>query len=214
VIVFVPAYDGATNANRAVAQDLPAAAHRLLGADATREALLDALAAHEGPLFAMAHGSNDRLRAHAHRTALEAADAPVLGCRAAFAFACHTSAWLGREFAREGVTWWGYIKEVTAPDHREPFRSLFVAIFSWVYQTFATTVSIEDRRDALVYLKQMCDEAAISVDEAAEADPLLDVMETVQSLRDIWQLLHVWSAHAESAQTHPHAPPIIPLRGL
>lgn len=214
MIVFVPAYDEATRANHAVASELPGGTCSLLGTGATREALLGALEQHAVSVFAMAHGKPERLRGHDGAAAIEATDAPALAGRCVFAFACHTSASLGRDLASHGVTWWGYIKEVTAPDPRDVFRRLFVDIFSWIFHAFDGAGSHEERRAALVHLQRMCDEAAHVVDQAAEADPLLDVMETVQSLRDIWQLLHIWPAHAEVAQSHPYAPPVVSRHGL
>ncbi len=231
MIVFVPAYDDATRANLAVAQDLQAnkdgahlnarpgddvptaSAHqgcRLFENDAMRAALLAALNAHSDPLFAMSHGKPDHLRAQHGAVALSISDATILGNRTVFAFACHTSASLGRELAQGGVTWWGYIKEVTAPAQQEPFRSLFVGIFSYIYDSFFAATSSDARLDVIQCIKQLCDAASAKVDEFAEADGSLDVFEAYQSLRDIWQLLRVWSPQAESAEKHASAPDILP----
>jgi hypothetical protein len=130
--------------------------------------------------------------------------------RSVFAFACHTSAQLGRELARRGVTWWGYIIEVSAPDEREPFRPLFVEVFAYVQGAFAAADSAAARHEVLVHLRDLCDRAADVVNDMADADALLDVMDAMRSLRDIWQLLRIWSAGAQSAERHPHAPDVAP----
>ena len=211
MIVFVPSYDDATAANFAVARDLPEARVTLAGHLATREALLAALHHHDAPLFAMAHGAPDQLIGHEDAAAITSTDAEIFRGRSAYAFACHTSARLGRELAMHGVTWWGYIKEVTAPDPREIFRHHFTAIFTSIFESFPRATSMADRDAIILDIKRHCDRVANIVDEAAEADLQLDVMETVQSLRDIWQLLQVWTSDASEAQRHPHAPLILPL---
>lgn len=211
MIVFVPAYDEATRANHAVALKLPQReGRRLFAAEATRELLLETLARHGGPLFAMAHGKPRWLVAQGGSSALVGEDAAVLKQRPVFAFACHTAAHLGSELAREGITWWGYIEVVTAPDHRERFLPLFVRIFGYIQGAFASADSPSARLEVLHRIKELCEWAALQVDEAAESDPRLDVMEALQCLRDTWQLLRVWGAHSEQAQGHPHAPPIWP----
>jgi hypothetical protein len=48
------------------------------------------------------------------------------------------------------------------------------------------------------------------VDQLADADPLLDVIDALKSLRDIWQLLRIWSRGAESTERHPDAPDVAP----
>jgi hypothetical protein len=52
--------------------------------------------------------------------------------------------------------------------------------------------------------------ASADVDVLADADRQLDVLEALQSLRDIWQLLRIWVTGAESAERHPHAPDTAP----
>jgi hypothetical protein len=211
MIVFVPAYDEATRANLEIARGLPwIRGHTLLGEMATRESLLVALGTDDGPLFAMAHGKQDHLVAHAAERALLAEDAQVIGRRQVFAFACHTAARLGPELSGKGVTWWGYIKEVTAPDPRDPFREHFVRIFDYVGKTFPDAGTPEACRGVLLTLKDMCDAGALLVDEAAEVNDTLDVLETYQSFRDIWQLLRVCCAHSAGPECHPLAPQVLP----
>lgn len=193
MIIFVPAYDEATRANLAVAQELqaPHTAHCLLGHGAQRAALLRTLLAYGDPLFAMSHGKPDHLCAPDNTPALTTTDAAALGQRAVFAFACHTAASLGRTLAASGVTWWGYIKEVTAPDSSDSLRPLFVDIFRYIYETFASSNSSTARSNIITHIKQLCDSASFRIDQLAEADLTLDVFEAFQSLRDIWQLLRV-----------------------
>jgi hypothetical protein len=212
VIVFVPAYDEPTTANHAVARDLPSEdAHRwLLDVRATRENLLNVLGGQPDPLFAMAHGRPHCLLGQGGDHALLARDAPLLERRPVFAFACHTAAQLGRDMARQGVIWWGYIIEVSAPDDRELLRPLFVGIFAYIRSAFADAGSPGERLDVLMRTKERCDHAAETVDALADSDPALDVMDALRSLRDIWQLLRIWSPGAEAPERHPHAPDVAP----
>ena len=223
MIVFVPAYDEPTRANQAVARDLPRGLdidvgdgwlkdtyRLLLGAHATRANLLNVLEARPEPLFAMAHGRPHCLLGQGHDQALLAQDAPILEQRPVFAFACHTAAQLGRAMAGQGVTWWGYIIEVSAPDDRELLRPLFVSIFAYIRSAFVDAGSPAGRLDVLMRTKALCDHAAETVDTLADDDPALDVMDALRSLRDIWQLLRIWSPGAESPERHPHAPDVAP----
>lgn len=216
MIVFVSAYDEATRANLAVARDLRLPhADRLIADGAVRTALHLALRANGAPLFAMSHGKPDHLCAQhcSHATdhvALSVQDVSVLGSRSVFAYACHTAARLGPEVSSQGVTFWGYIREITAPDARDAFRGYFVRIFDYIGESFPGAGSAEQRRDVLERIKALCDEAALAVDEAADADPTLDVLETYQSLRDLWQYLRVNGAGAASAESHACAPAVLP----
>ncbi len=173
VIVFVPAYDEPTRANLAVARDLPRPAddgagdrwprgadRSLLDAHATRANLLNMLGGDPDPLFAMAHGRPDCLLAQDHAEALLAGDAPALARRPVFAFACHTAAQLGRDMARQGVTWWGYVFEVSAPDERDLLRPLFVDVFAYLQGAFAGAGSPAARLHVLARTKDLCDHPA------------------------------------------------------
>jgi hypothetical protein len=134
------------------------------------------------PLFAMAHGRPDCLLGQDHDQALLAPDAPVLARRSVFAVACHTAAKLGRDMAREGVTWWGYIIEVSAPDDRELLRPLFVDVFAHIRGAFAGAGSPAGRLAVLTRTKDLCDRAAETVDVLADGDPDLDVMDALRSV--------------------------------
>ncbi|MCY1047650.1 hypothetical protein OV208_40505 [Corallococcus sp. bb12-1] len=230
MIIFVPAYDDATSANLAVAQDLqvtksiaclnthtgnatpviPPQDHCLLANNAIRSALVTALNKYPDPLFAMSHGKPDYLSAQHGKIALNKSDTAALGNRTVFAFACHTSASLGRDLAQSGITWWGYIKEITAPDQQFPIRPLFVKIFCYIYDSFSTATSSSARLAIIQNIKQLCDSAETEIDELAAADKSLDVLEAHQSLRDIWLVLRVWAPQAESAEQHASAPDILP----
>jgi hypothetical protein len=208
LIFFIPRYDSATEANLVVAQRiLPEGAYVLFADLATRAGLLNALAAQEGPLFAMAHGRPSWLLAQNGDKALGVEDIFLLAGRGAFAFACHTAGELGRVVAGVRGSWWGYTGSVMAPDVSPHFLPLFVEIFSYIRGAFAEAFSTQERMDIILQIAALCEDAQEEVAELWEADPSIDIGSALFCLLHIWQRLRVWEPGAEAPLLHPSAPP-------
>jgi hypothetical protein len=210
MILFVPGYDPATEANLAIAARLLGQRRVLLRENATREALLRVLESSGEPLFAMSHGRSDKLLAQGGGTALAEVDAPALGSRTVFAFACHTATDLGRSAAQAGATWWGYTGTITAPDASAELQPLLGEIFIYLSAAFATAVSTEARRSVLIQLGEQCHVAESRIDDLLETDPDLDAGTAYLCLLHLWDRLRIWEAGAEAPLQHPEArPPLL-----
>jgi hypothetical protein len=208
VIFFVPGYDAATESNLAVAERMVSAGvHALMGADATRAALLAVLAREALPLFAMAHGRRDVLLGQKGEGALTGDDMPVLGARPVFAYACHTAGVLGEAAAKAGCAWWGYTGAVTAPESSPELLPVFVQVFSYIRDAFPRAFSADEIRVVLLRIADLCREAEYQVDGLVEKDLGLDVGAAYLCLLHIWQRLRIWMPSLDSPRLHPLAPP-------
>lgn len=209
MIVFVPGYDAATNANLAVARDLVLTEDLgLLGDEATRASLLEALRTRTAEaLFSMSHGRPDHLCAQGGEAALTARDAAVAGGRSVYAFACHTASRLGSEMSRGGVTWWGYTGAIQCPEDAAPFRVLFVDLFCFIGGAFAAASTGVLRGAVLDEIARRCEEAQGVVDEHALRDPELDVWAAYHCLLHVWDRLRVWAPGATEPEAHGRARP-------
>lgn len=208
MILFVPGYDAATLSNLAVAESLPSVdCISLLADQATQEALFDALAHSDRPVFSMSHGGPDQLRAQHGGTALGIADLERIGRRSIYAFACHTATRLGEHAAKVGATWWGYTGTIQCPDDSAPFRHLFVQIFDYIRTAFTPAETATDRLAVLLRLAQMCEDAQSEVDRLALDNPNLDVTPAFYCLLHIWDRLRIWGPEAAEPERHPSAQP-------
>lgn len=209
MIVFVPAYDPATNANLAVAREVASAEDVTLFAEhATRENLTAALRARATEaLFSMSHGRPEHLCAQGGSAALTVQDAAATGRRAVYAFACHTANRLGSEMSRSGITWWGYTGAIQCPEDAACFRFLFVELFRFIREAFVAASTIAERRAALEEIARRCEEAQGVVDDHASRDPDLDVWTAYHCLLHVWDRLRVWPPGASHPQAHDRAQP-------
>jgi hypothetical protein len=135
VILFTTAYDPATRCNLGVARLLTGAHVLLLEDEASRSALLQALANHpEREVVAMSHGRRQFLRAQggAAPHALQVEDANDLGARKVFAWACQTSAELGRAAAQAGAVWFGFPVKIAAPPEDAGMQALLAGVLQHV----------------------------------------------------------------------------------
>lgn len=208
MIFFVPGYDPATEANLALAvRILPEASRALLGESATRERLLTALAEEESALFTLSHGQAAAILEQGGTPALTPDDTNVIGRRPVFAYACHTTAILGRIAARNGATWWGYVGSVTAPDVPEILLPIIGRVFIRIRDAFATAESAGERRQLLLDIAEACHQAEVLIGELQEADPELDTLNAYYCLLHLWQRLRLWESGAAEPIQHPEAPP-------
>lgn len=216
MIVFVPVHDAETEANLRVvsAITLPAGTVVLIGREAERSALLASLTSTPEssmrPLFAMGHGSPDRLHRDATSVALTVDDVPAIGPRSVFAYACHTASHLGREAGRHGINWWGYTGAISAPADHPRLVFVFARLFGFVIDTFPSASTMSQIRDALDHLARACQDAADEVDLMAASDESISVLEAYYALHHLWDRLRVWLAGAAEPMMHPSAaPPIL-----
>jgi hypothetical protein len=209
VIVFVPGYDPPTNANLAVAGELISMQdHALLARQATRENLMAALRSMAiEAMFSMSHGRPDYLRGQGGHAALTAQDAAEVGHRSVYAFACHTASRLGSAMSRSGVTWWGYTGAIQCPEDAEVFRPLFVDLFRFIRDVFASASTATDRRAVLEEIARRCEDAQGVVDDRAVRDPDLDVSAAYLCLLHVWDRLRVWPPGATDPEAHVRARP-------
>ncbi|MFS8065323.1 MAG: hypothetical protein ACMG6S_03020 [Byssovorax sp.] len=209
MIVFVPGYDAATNANLAVARELVSAQDLgLLGGEATRANLVEALRTRAAEaLFSMSHGRPDHLCAQGGDAALTARDAAGTGARSVYAFACHTASRLGAEMSRSGVTWWGYTGAIQCPEDAAPFLVLFVELFRFIGEALVAASTVAQRRAALEEIARRCEDAQGVVDEHAFRDPELDVWAAYHCLLHVWDRLRVWAPGAMEPEAHGRARP-------
>jgi hypothetical protein len=209
VIVFVPGYDPATNANLAVARELVFAEDiALLAEQATRENLLAALRTRAADaLFSMSHGRPDHVCAQGGEAALSGRDAEATGRRAVYAFACHTASRLGSDMSQSGATWWGYTGAIQCPEDAVAFRLLFVGLFRFIREAFVAASTTVERRALLEEIARRCEEAQGIVDEHAIRDPDIDVWTAYHCLLHVWDRLRVWSPGASHPEAHVRAKP-------
>src|SRR4051812_27404298 len=137
MLLFVPGYDDATNANLSVGKHLArVATMSLLEADATQTRLMDALAQTDKqglPMFAMSHGRKNCLLGQNNTIALGIGEISMFRGRIGFAWACHTGTELGLAVSNEGGTWWGYTDWVSAPSELEPYHTVIRDVFQFVF---------------------------------------------------------------------------------
>ena len=209
MIVFVPGYDPATNANLAVACELVSAQDIALFAEhATRENLVVALQARiADALFSMSHGRPEHICAQGGDAALTVRDAGEIGRRSVYAFACHTASRLGSDMSRSGVTWWGYTGAIQCPEDAAPFRLLFVELFRFIREAFVGASTTIERRAVLEEIARRCEEAQGVVDEHAIRDPDIDVWAAYHCLLHVWDRLRVWPAGVSHPEAHARAKP-------
>lgn len=209
MIVFVPGYDPATNANLAVARALITAYDlALLAGQATRANLVEALRTRTAEaLFSMSHGRPDHLCAQGGDAALTAQDVASTGRRSVYAFACHTANRLGADMSRNGATWWGYTGAIQCPEDAASFQPLFVELFRFIREAFAAASTAVDRREMLEEIARRCEAAQDVVDEHALRDPDLDVWAAYHCLLHVWDRLRIWPPGAIHPEAHPRAQP-------
>lgn len=205
MIVFVPAYDGATESNLQIAQRMRLEGCELLfAAEATRTNLIAKLVGSNLPVFAMSHGRPHRLAAQDGEPALELNDAETVGKRFLFVFACFTAGELGRAAAELGATWWGYTGAISAPSDDETAVDALVGIFEMIAERFAKATNPEERSQLIDDIAERCDRLSEALGDTAPADTYL-------CLLHLWQRLRVWAPDAAEPERHPLAPPPIIL---
>jgi hypothetical protein len=209
VIIFVPGYDPATNANLAVARELVSAQDiALLAEEATRENLLVALRTRTADaLFSMSHGRPDHVCAQGGEVALTVRDAVATSPRSMYVFACHTASRLGSGMSQSGTTWWGYTGAIQCPEDAVSFRPLFVELFRFIRESFVAASTQVERRAVLEEIARRCEEAQGIVDEHAIRDPDVDVWTAYHCLLHLWDRLRVWCPGASHPEAHPRANP-------
>lgn len=220
MIVFVPAYDEATQSNFNLAQTFkfPSNFIILLEKQATRDNLLDFLKETDSPLFAMSHGDTNILRAQDSQIALSIDDAFILEKRSAYIFACHTAVELGESVAKQGGIWWGYSDAINCYVD-EPFSlQLFADTFLLIYENFPQAQTQAEVQDLLEKIRQQCEEIQDQLnyqfyDNLAEDISISQMFGVITTFIHIWQRLRVWLPGLNQPEKHSHAPPpILPWR--
>jgi hypothetical protein len=155
----------------------------------------------------MSHGRRNVLLGHQDEAALTGEDAPALGARPVFAYACQTAGALGEAAAKVGSAWWGYTGAVTAPESSPELLPVFVAIFSYIRDAFPKALLPEELEAVLSRIAELCHEAEYQVDILVEKGWGPDAGAAYLCLLHIWQRLRVWMPGLDSPKMHPLAPP-------
>lgn len=206
MILFAPAYDPATRSNHRMALRFEdRASFALLNEDATRVRLLLALQASTESLVAFSHGTHDGFKGQDAEMALVSTDAPSLGGRRTFVYACHTGTDLGRTMALSGIAWWGYTGPITAPPDHADEADIVAPVFEYLVTAFLGNQDPGSLPEIFDRLQSRCAEAEERLDVMGE-----DVdMEAYFCLLHIWARLRVWWPGIERPLHHPGCP--IPL---
>lgn len=209
MILFVPAYDDATQANLVLAKRLADVGSSVLFGDrATRDALLKLSVGGAEPLLVMTHGQPEFFRAEDKGSiGLNIDDRIWLARRSTFALACHTANGLGPGVAEHGGIWWGYTGAIQGPVCPEILVQHFVGIFQYIRGAFSGAHTPEQRLAVLLKIKELCNHANHQVDIHAEADPELDVAAANLCLLHLWDRLRIWAPGLSGPERHPHAQP-------
>lgn len=212
MIVLIPDYDEATQANAIIAEHVrfPVRSSMLVGEYAMGAQLRDLLEKAPSSLFAMSHGSPNTLFAQGGEAALSVEHAELVAGRQVFAFACHTASHLGREVARTGGCWWGYTGSISAPSTHARLITPFAELFSLLVSRFAEAETSAEVICLMGDLTHACEELATSIDGLADEDADFNPLGAHLALRHLWDRLRVWMPHALEPLKHPDArPPLI-----
>jgi len=212
MILFVPAYDGATHSNLTIAKmiRLPNMI-TLLAQEATPEKFVSALQEQpDWPVFAMSHGTPDSLKAQQGQPALSTKRVELLGQRVCYVFACHTATQLGQQVAKIGSSWWGYVGKVSCAIDSPLVLSLFVEIFIFLRDRFHLEMTVLERQQVLEELKQRCEQVAHILDKQYLALPQQSSLEEYVTLAHLWERLRIWVSGNELAEKHPSASEPVP----
>jgi hypothetical protein len=208
MIIFATAYDIPTNATHAYALTLAGANSNylsILGNSATRTPLIQALSNSTLPLFIMSHGEADKVKGHDGAMALNLNDTAYITGRNTFAFACYTSADLGKVVINSSGIWFGYSGPINAPESSQICFSHFLSIFTFIISEFPKCQNSTDIDKFLIDLKNICDNAQYQLDVLASQTRNIPYAAT-QSVRDTWRNLIVWLQGHHQPIKHPNAP--------
>lgn len=175
MIIFVTAYDEATEANLAVARLLTNSNQQIFAQHATRDALWQALMqSGNASIFAMSHGRRQFLRAHLGNAphALMLGDERALGLRRVFAWACLTSADLGVAAAKEGVIWFGFPVKIAAPSNNPRLQSMLAHVLQIVINGLDGVHDETTCRALLDQLVEYANNALLKIDILLESNEL------------------------------------------
>jgi hypothetical protein len=208
-IFFVTDHDVATKCNYSVALMMDSAAdQKLMGPDASAEALRLELSNHRGvkTAFLMSHGKPTHIVDNFSRSALEISDSAMLDQWRIFAWACWTSCKLGYHIGNQGVIWWGYDCKITAPDIRPEYVDLYVGLFNFVKSGFAQASTSDDVLDFINDLKNEVDLVVQELDVLTRNEPPHTILSLYSCCEQLWKALRVWMNGAQEPLLHPYAP--------
>ena len=213
MILFAPAYDESTWCTFLLASELlPGATQPLLGPDATRSNLHQALARSDDPVVALAHGTADQLKGHHREPVLTVRDARSMSARAVLAYACHTGTQLGHTMSRTGNTWWGYSGAIAAPPEEATESGLITPVFRFLVDSFLHFKSEIPHPEFFTRLKTLCERAVHHFDDLAESGEYVDAG-TYLCLLHVWDRLRVWNPGAIRPAYHPNCQSDVGLLG-
>lgn len=209
MLVFVTAYDAATQSNLVIAKKIIGTGDTpLLESNATRAELYRSLSQIEPDcsIFAMSHGNKEYLLDNNQGHAIAIQDAGLFAHRAVFAWACYTGTSLGYQMAQAQAIWWGYDSAVTAPDLDPQYELIFCGIFQKIKADFYQAANESQVKVVLEDLKNLCDQAADTFDRLYSPDDIPPSFALYSCCRQIWSNLCVWLPLKSVPCKHPDAP--------
>lgn len=212
MIMFVTSYDLATQPNLAVAKLLTGSSHQIFECNATREVLWAALGQTDGTtLFAMSHGRRQFIRAQGgvFPHAVDMEDTVNLGKRRIFAWACLTSAELGRSAASAGAIWFGFPVRIAAPPDHPRLQMFLARILQVAIDGLDSVCNESSCRSLLDQLVQCADNVLSEIDSLRSTNELQesDIDSCVQQCFEQFQLrLEAWLPGHDEPIRPTHAP--------
>ncbi|QXE92550.1 hypothetical protein KP001_08550 [Geomonas subterranea] len=205
MIIFSTNFDEQTLACHNMIQNLNVGSAKILSAgDAVKITLETELSAAPGNIFAMTHGRTNALIGNDSNPAIDLQNSVILKDLTIFAFACHTSAILGKEVSGIGGTWFGYIGPIGCPDSKGDGLEIFKPIFQFIYDNYQHVRSVAQCNQFISDLKTLCDLAEEQVDAILFTSE--DVgLSSFLCLKNTWERLRVWIANEATSIAHPNA---------
>jgi hypothetical protein len=204
MVIFIPAYDEATNANlRVISPIIPDKCISLLKQRATRENLWQYLPNNE-ILFVMSHGNADKIRDNDNQAALKVEDSIDFTHKKAFVFACFTANELGKQLVIPNNIYWGYTGSIAAPSNHDKLTVLFSTIFKQILINFPLCNKTDEIRQFVDSLKILCNNVENQIDLLSDMGEDVDLM-SYNCLLHIWSRLRVHHFSISDTIQHPEA---------
>lgn len=205
MISFITDYDDNTKDNLTVFNSLGLAGFSvaLHSELATNNNLYTELSARDENCFAMSHGDIDVLKDQNGDNAFNKKVLDLNKKFSVFAYACNTSAQLGRLASNRGITWFGYISPINAPCIDQEMVDIYIDVFSYICTAFPNVNCQNSASSFLQDLKVMCDKKIEQLYDMRESASYEAGISTHMNIREFWQKLKIWLESSEESIEHP-----------
>lgn len=205
MISFITDYDDNTKDNLTLFNNLrlagfSVALHSKL---ATNSNLYTELSTRDENCFAMSHGDIDVLKDQNGDNAFNEKVLDIDKKFSVFAYACNTSAQLGRLASNRGITWLGYKSPINAPCIDHEMVDIYIDIFSYICTEFPNVNCPKSASSFLQELKVICDKKIDQLYDMRESASYEAGISTHMNMRELWQNLTIWLESSEKSIEHP-----------